>query len=125
MVITLSAADKPATSASVDLTGGWQWGGLEGNLEGGWAPGQDSAAVGCFPLLYICSVGLNLLPPPNSCPEIPEPFDNTIDLYGWFDGSATLVGIQLKGTYWEGAGNGPCSGPVLISLDTGASFARN
>jgi hypothetical protein len=41
-------------------------------------------------------------------------------------GPTTMNGASVEGTYWEGMGNDPqpCAGPVLISLDTSASFAR-
>ena len=128
MVITLSVlSPNTATNDFVDLTGTWQWGGLGGIVDGFWHPFRDVTAEtsGCPALFQFCALGLNLLQPPNSCPDLSDPFGNTIDLGGWFNGSATMVGASLEGTYWEGAGNEPCPGPVLISLDTEATFARN
>jgi hypothetical protein len=73
----------------------------------------------------FCALGLNLLPPPGSCPELAERFANTIMAWGWFEGSVTMVAASLQGTFWAGGGNEPCAGTVLISLDADATFDRD
>ena len=130
MIITLSvdSAQRVPTNDIVSLTGTWQWGGLGGVIDGFWHPFRDATAErdGC-PLSNYCALGLYFGPPPGSCPEVPAPFANanTIVAWGWFRGSARMVAASLRGTYWEGGGNQPCSGSVLISLDTDATFLRN
>jgi hypothetical protein len=130
MVVTLSVRSAPRapTNDLADLTGTWQWGGLAGAVDGFWHPFRDATAEmnGC-PLSNYCALGLYIGPPPGSCPELAEPFanTNTIAAWGWFEGSRRMVAALLWGTYWEGGGNQPCSGPVLMSLDTDATFSRN
>lgn len=130
MLITLSVLSVPRipTNSSVDLTGTWQWGGFEGALNGFWHPFRDATAKrdNC-PLSNYCALGLYFEPPPGSCPERAEPFADTrtVQAWGWFEGSERLIAASLHGKYWDGGGNQPCSGPVLISLDTDATFSRN
>jgi hypothetical protein len=130
MVVTLSVLSAPRapTNDLVDLTGTWQWGELGGAVDGFWHPFRDATAeiYGC-PMSQSCALGLYFLPPPGSCPEHAEPFadPNTIAAWGWFKGSGSMVAALLEGTYWDGGGNQPCSGPVLITLDTDATFLRN
>jgi hypothetical protein len=115
----------------VEFTGSWEWGGLSGVIDGFWHPSNDVAARDsggqCPALFTMCSVTLSLRQPLDSCSELLNPGINTINLLGWFDGSTTLLGASVEGTYWEGAFDDPqpCPGPVLISVDAAASFARS
>ena len=132
MVITLSVvSDFTATGGPTHffLLGGWEWGGLAGTADASWTPADDAAAKasggGCPDMFHLCSLWINLSLPPDSCGRIANNIFFSISLLGWFDGPMTMVGARLEGTYWEGGSSTqPCPGPVLISLDTEATFAR-
>lgn len=113
-----------------ELLGTWQWAGLSGIVDGFWTPTGDVNARDsggqCPAVFSWCSLTLSLRAPDPSCYELLNPGAGTIAVLGWFDGSASMVGASLQGTYWEGRFDDPrpCPGPVLISLDTSASFTR-
>ncbi len=135
MVITLSIYGSYTSPTGgpiqLELTGSWQWGGFAGTIAGFWTPADDAAARdsggGCPRYPGACSLTLSLEEPSDSCTATGGGYPSYMSLLGWFDGPMTMVGARLKGTYWEGEGvyAHTCPGPVLLSLDTDVSFARN
>jgi len=137
MVITLTVTQvfRSRTGVAetlVELTGGWEWGGFAGSVDGFWTPSIDATAKFsggfCPTLSSACSVTLFLNQPSDSCARIVADLgQERIPFLGWFDGPTTLTAASLLGTFWEGEFDDPqpCPGPVLISLDTDASFTRN
>ena len=136
MVITLSVFEVFSSlgggATLVELTGGWEWGGFAGSIDGFWTPSFDATAKfsgGVCPTFpSACSVTLFLNQPSDSCARIVADLEQEpIPFLGWFDGPTTLTAASLLATFWEGAVDDPqpCPGPVLISLDTDASFTRN
>ena len=137
MVVRLSILGEPYRPPHnqyllVELSGTWEWGGLRGQIYGFWdgGPTTDQAArdsEGRCPMFYtVCSLNLSLEPPlPEVCGELGGLGElAVILLQGWFEGPTRMVAAELKGTYWQGPLNRPCSGPVLISLDTNVVLER-
>ncbi|NNF11887.1 MAG: hypothetical protein HKN72_01610 [Gemmatimonadetes bacterium] len=132
MVISIADTSYCAACGGglAELLGTWEWAGLSGFVDGFWTPAADETARDsggrCPASFMACSVTLSLRAPDPSCYELLNPGVNSIEVLGWFDGSASLVAASLEGTYWEGRFDDPqpCPGPVLISLDTSASFTR-
>ncbi len=123
--------DHAAEYDLVELRGAWDWAGLSGTAHGFWSPyssgnARDPESCPTFPA--ACSLTLELEPPPNSCFEVLSgpagSGPNYMRLLGWFEGPGTFMATRLRGTYWEGAFNNPCLGPVLLSINTAGLFSR-
>jgi len=132
MALSLSVVrDDAAQTNTVDLAGTWEWAGLSGSVDAMWQPHDDERAreSGNCPIIgSSCSLRLTLEPPPSSCWEVVSSPLGGGPTYvvglGWFEGSEAFVAATMRGTYWEGAFNSPCLGPVLLSIDAVGLFSR-
>jgi hypothetical protein len=122
---------------AVELRGSWSWGGITGLLEGSWDTpwsGQSNSACATSGQFTQCSLRLTLEGPfPDFCAnwnDVAGAYGAGIALLGWFEDSGRINAPHLRGEYFEGhfsdsGPDSPCTGPILVALDTNLLLDRS
>jgi hypothetical protein len=141
MIVRLSLLGDPfhppdAPFVVVELTGTWEWGGVSGLLDGFWdTPWSGQSNDGCAASGHYAQCALRLIlegPFPDFCAnwsDVAGADGAGIGLLGWFEGSGRITAPHLRGEYFQGqysdsGPDRPCTGPILVALDTNVLLDR-